>query len=199
MNKIKWLTWELVGYEMKYEVYKITNNVNDKVYVGITSIGFKNRFKQHVRANSYIGREIRRIGVENFKISIIDVAKTREEIMRKEVYWIDFYDSFNDGYNLTTGGEGASLNRTIKVTLNENQKRFIKSVEKENEKSIDINDHEFMVKNILINLMHCYLLSDNERDKKESARVILKLKIIWLKKILDTNLLNLKELKSWAA
>lgn len=184
---------------MKYEVYKITNNVNDKVYVGITSIGFKNRFKQHVRANSYIGREIRRIGVENFKISIIDVAKTREEIMRKEVYWIDFYDSFNDGYNLTTGGEGASLNRTIKVTLNENQKRFIKSVEKENEKSIDINDHEFMVKNILINLMHCYLLSDNERDKKESARVILKLKIIWLKKILDTNLLNLKELKSWAA
>ena len=44
---------------MKYEVYKISNDINDKLYIGITSSGISVRFKQHSKAESYIGNAIR--------------------------------------------------------------------------------------------------------------------------------------------
>lgn len=71
-------------YEMKYEVYKISNDINDKLYIGITSSGISVRFKQHSKAESYIGNAIRKHGVEHFKIEVIDVAETREEVMKKK-------------------------------------------------------------------------------------------------------------------
>ena len=107
---------------MKYEVYKISNDINDKLYIGITSSGISVRFKQHSKAESYIGNAIRKHGVEHFKIEVIDVAETREEVMKKEIYWIDHYNSFKKGYNLTVGGEGTSLNYKIEIKLNDKQK-----------------------------------------------------------------------------
>ena len=74
----------------------------------------QNRFKQHTKADSYIGKAIRKHGIEHFRIEVIDIAETKEEVMRKEIYWIDYYDSYKNGYNLTIGGEGASLNYKIK-------------------------------------------------------------------------------------
>ena len=38
------------------------------------------------------------------------------------MYWIDYYNSFKKGYNLTIGGEGASLNYKIEIKLNDKQK-----------------------------------------------------------------------------
>lgn len=154
---------------MKYEVYKISNDINDKLYIGITSCGISVRFKQHSKAESYIGNVIRKHGVEHFKIEVIDVAETREEVMEKEMYWIDYYNSFKKGYNLTIGGEGASLNYKIEIKLNDKQKNFITYVEKENKKPIDVNNGAAMIKMGLINLMHCYLLSNNKKDKKRKC------------------------------
>ncbi|OLF32228.1 GIY-YIG nuclease family protein [Staphylococcus sp. 47.1] len=182
---------------MEYEVYKISNDINDKLYIGITSCGAINRFNQHKKAKSYIGKAIRKHGANHFKIEVIDTAETKQEIMDKEVYWVDYYDSFNNGYNLTVGGEGISLNYRIQIQLDKRQKQFISYVEKENEKPIDIDGHEAMVKMILINLIRCYLISDNKRDKKESAKLIAKLKSDLLKSVLKTKVIEIKELKSW--
>lgn len=104
-----------------------------------------------------------------------------------------------NGYNLTIGGEGASLNYKIKVKLNEKQKHFISYIEKENSKPIDVNDHTSMVKMVLINLVHCYLISDNQKDKKESARLLIKLKTNLLEAVLKTGVIDKKELNSWLA
>src|SRR5690348_11013008 len=103
---------------MKYKIYKITCLINGKVYIGQTSIGVEERFKQHeyqhrnIRHKKYIlYRAMRKHGFHNFKVEEIDCAETHVEIIEKEIYWIDFFKSNhckypNNGYNLTDGGEG---------------------------------------------------------------------------------------------
>lgn len=91
-------------------IYRITNIVNDKVYVGQTIRTLKERWKQHrsqaKHGSTYaIHSAIRKYGEDNFEIEIIDTASNREELDAKEIYWIEFYNSMTpNGYNLCEGG-----------------------------------------------------------------------------------------------
>lgn len=97
-------------------IYKATNKVNGKVYVGLTKRSLKSRIMQHLRdaegeryAHLYFYRAIRKHGEECFVWNIIDEGETVAELCEKEIYWIDYYNSYGEGgYNLTTGGEGVS-------------------------------------------------------------------------------------------
>lgn len=95
------------------KIYKLENTQNGKVYIGQTSKLLSERFQAHVNvaksgSNLKLSRAIRKYGEESFIISEIDSAKTKEELNTKEIYWIDFYDSLNSGYNKTLGGEGGN-------------------------------------------------------------------------------------------
>lgn len=94
-------------------IYKITNTLNNKCYIG-QSVDIENRWKQHMLAsrslteggdNYSIHKAIRKYGIENFIFEIIELTSI-EELNNKEKYWIDYYDSYNNGYNETLGGEG---------------------------------------------------------------------------------------------
>jgi group I intron endonuclease len=88
-------------------IYKITNKVDGKIYIGRTKHNIAERFKQHVRESkqsvssfSYFKRAIRKYGVENFVVELIeqcnpDVAHEREE------YNIKLFNSIDEkiGYN----------------------------------------------------------------------------------------------------
>lgn len=85
-------------------VYKITCLVNGKVYVGQTSETMERRFKRHMGYQKYehdtkFYRAILKYGTDNFVIEQIDAAETQEELDDKEMYWINYYDSVNNGYN----------------------------------------------------------------------------------------------------
>lgn len=88
-------------------VYKITNDVNDKVYIGQTINSIQERFKRHINSainnelNTHFARAIRKIGPEHFTIELIDTAESQEELTEKEYYWIHYYDSTHKGYNET--------------------------------------------------------------------------------------------------
>lgn len=51
---------------------------------------------------------IRKYGEDAFTWEIIDTAMTEDELNEKEKYWISSHDSFNNGYNMTEGGDGFS-------------------------------------------------------------------------------------------
>lgn len=96
-------------------IYKITNLVNDKIYIGKTMDTLPNRFSKHkYDAINYpdkfspLHNAMRKYGVENFKIE--PVEECEDEILSdREVYWIKYYNSYEDreiGYNATPGGEG---------------------------------------------------------------------------------------------
>lgn len=98
---------------MKKDIYKITNLINGKCYIGQTT-NSKRRFSEH-RAKGY-GNEKNKIlyyafdkyGIENFSFEVIETQI--ENYNEREKYWIRYYDSFENGYNQTEGGEEPPLN-----------------------------------------------------------------------------------------
>lgn len=93
-------------------VYKATNIVNNKVYVGQTIVGLKTRRECHVNAalaerdNNYFHNSIRKHGKDNFEWEIIGYANSKSELNDLEIYYIGKLKTFDTGYNLTEGGGG---------------------------------------------------------------------------------------------
>lgn len=94
-------------------IYKITNLTNQKSYIGLTTRNIKARWGEHIykaspTANQYIDRAINKYGKDNFTIEIIEDNINDEILGKREQYWIKYYDTYNNGYNLTMGGEEGS-------------------------------------------------------------------------------------------
>lgn len=107
-----------------FGIYKIINKVNNKCYVGQVGKGigktFETRWNEHLRdlrRNKHINRNGKpdklqnawnKYGEDNFTFDILEVIENLELLDEREVYWIEYYDSFKNGYNQTKGGEGLS-------------------------------------------------------------------------------------------
>ena len=94
-------------------VYKITNKINNKSYIGKTSNSTETRWKQHKELAQQgkgflIHKAIRKYGVENFYIETVESDLSDEESAEMEIYYINKYDSFGNGYNLIIGGDGTT-------------------------------------------------------------------------------------------
>lgn len=107
-------------------IYKITNNFNDKIYIGQTARDIDTRFAEHcseTRGHSRLHNAIQKYGWRNFKIEEIEKIPL-SKLDEREIYWIKYYDSTNKekGYNITKGGNNASFHprnyRQIRVKEN---------------------------------------------------------------------------------
>ena len=90
-------------------IYKITNNINNKSYIGKTERSIEVRYKEHLRHKDYLDlplyRAFNKYGIENFSISQIEECDNND-LDNREIYWINYYKTYSDGYNCTGGGEG---------------------------------------------------------------------------------------------
>jgi group I intron endonuclease len=96
-------------------IYKIQNKINGKIYVG-QSTNIENRIKQHFRNafnenthtyNYPLSRSIRKYGYENFISEIIEETKI-DILTEREQFWINHYNSINNGYNQEDAAESKS-------------------------------------------------------------------------------------------
>lgn len=94
-------------------IYKITNTVNEKCYIG-QSIDIKKRWAKHKReafaasCKHYhypLYQDIREYGIENFEFEVLEECDA-VKLNNRESYYIKQYDSLNNGYNQTEGGGG---------------------------------------------------------------------------------------------
>lgn len=92
-------------------IYKISNSVNSKLYIGQTTRDVDKRFKEHLKSCSekskktlHLYQAMNLYGKDKFFVEQIDEANSQEELNEKEKYWIEFYDSINTGYNMMAGG-----------------------------------------------------------------------------------------------
>lgn len=88
-------------------IYKITNKLNNKVYVG-QSNNIERRFAEHKHkrngVNFPIGLAIRKYGKENFAFEILEECSL-EDLNKKEAYWIKKLNAYTEGYNCNIGGD----------------------------------------------------------------------------------------------
>lgn len=91
-------------------IYKITNKIDGKVYIGKTKYNFDERYHYNLERythNLHLKYAIKKYGINNFEINkCIDVAFSETELNIKEECYINIYKSYKNGYNLTLGGDG---------------------------------------------------------------------------------------------
>ncbi len=182
----------LFGY-----IYKISNTVNDKVYIGLTTRDPHTRFSEHCVADSLIGRAIRKHGVGSFRVEVIDEATNKIDLCQKERYWIREYDSFKNGYNNTNGGEGVDQVVYIENKYTDLQIRFLEQCDKERHDPIDVHDSYKMIRLCLMYTMENFLIANTAKDKKLVVDMILKLKPNLLKSVLQSKVITKNDLKQY--
>jgi group I intron endonuclease len=126
-------------------IYLITNMINDKKYVGQTVTSVNKRWLAHIQESKTYSdrplyRAINKHGVENFKIKVLEEC-TEDKLSEREVYWISFLDTYNKGYNATTGGERNSvLREDVKEKISESMSNLERSDEWVNNVSKGLKD-----------------------------------------------------------
>ena len=97
---------------MKGIIYIIKNDINSKVYIGQTIQKLKDRWYRHCgkngiskeESNMHIKRAILKYGKEHFHIEVLEECE-KSNLDNREKYYIQLYDSYVHGYNLTIGGQ----------------------------------------------------------------------------------------------
>lgn len=103
-------------------IYKATNIINEKVYIGQTIQTLHSRRTKH-ESNSrkekplyHFGRALKKHGLDNFKWEIVMSCNNREELNDMERQCVTTFDSYQNGYNETLGGEGSCGRKQSEVT-----------------------------------------------------------------------------------
>lgn len=120
----------------KVDIYLITNTLNGKQYVGQTVKGYKYRFNQHCSfalnkrktCSQVVDAHIKKFGINNFKVELLEQVdyELRNE---KEQYYIQLYNTYENGYNYTIGGD---YNPMLDLNVKEKHKLKMKSSEVRN-------------------------------------------------------------------
>lgn len=104
----------LNGDDRMYSIYKITNIINGKVYIGQTRKTIQQRLARHIYDSKRsslshlpLYRAFNKYGIENFNIELLEYVSA-EEANDKEKYYIKLFNSYNEGYNATLGGDSRS-------------------------------------------------------------------------------------------
>lgn len=110
-------------------IYKITNKINNKVYIGQSHRKLEERIKQYSDDTKYRTKKIRAIikamrkyGFENFEFEVIeDNINNQCELDELEKYYIKKYDSVRNGYNYTSGGGGGIHSEETRDKISKSQ------------------------------------------------------------------------------
>ena len=114
LTEVNRTDWKFTG------IYKITNVITGKCYIG-QAIDIRSRLMEHANNNHTkklaIYNSIEKHGVENFEAKVLVIINTfgknqkeiKQELNYHECFYIQMYDSYKNGYNMTPGGDSGRL------------------------------------------------------------------------------------------
>ena len=160
---------------MRGFIYKITNTINGKSYIGQTIQNVKERFYQHCAtkcskavSNMAIHRAIKKYGKSNFTVEVIEEIDSAN-LNDRERYWIKCYNSYNNGYNSTKGGQDGcksfkdlDIESIIKEYNTGKSLRTLGTIFKVDKQTIK----DLLIRhNVELRTTRTYKLSQKDRDK----------------------------------
>jgi group I intron endonuclease len=115
-------------------IYLIENKVNGNKYVGQTVMPLNKRWLAHIQESKTFSerplyRAMNKYGLDNFNIKVIEET-TEDKLSEREIYWIEHFNSYNRGYNATTGGERSN---TIRDDVKERISQSMSNVSRSDE------------------------------------------------------------------
>ena len=113
------------------KIYKITNRVNGKLYIGQTIRDINERIGEHKRKkNSLVGRAFHKYGIEKFDIEILETHNNIETLNEREDHWIKRLGTLVPyGYNQCYGGGntfGYKHTKETRMKMSKNRGRYYK-------------------------------------------------------------------------
>ena len=177
-------------------IYKITNDINNKIYIGKTlHSSIEIRFNEH-KSDAKRQRcekrplydAINKYGEEHFFIELIEEVPF-EELSNREIYWIKYYNSYGvNGYNATSGGDGKPLYDYTAIIQGFQSGKLIKELAEEFGCCKDVIHNALTLANIETNTnarkKSCRKICAKDKDgillKKFDSRAEA---VIWLKEL----------------
>jgi len=94
-------------------IYKATNKTNGISYIGQTVQKLEERIKRHLNGRkTYFCNALKKYGVDRFEWIILEECDSKEQMDEMEFHYIKQYDTYDNGYNLTYGGDSGTLGYT---------------------------------------------------------------------------------------
>ena len=151
-------------------IYKITNDVNDKIYIGKTEFSIEKRFNEHCKdafrehcEKRPLYSAMKKYGINHFHIELVEETNEPEE---RERYWIEYFGSFKYGYNATMGGDGKKyLDYDLVIATYNELQNVTQTAEK-------LNINKDSVSKIL-HLKNIPIKSAQEQVKEKYSKIVL--------------------------
>lgn len=109
-------------------IYKITNKINGRIYIGQTIRTLEDRWYHHVyyatqkKCKTKLGRAIRKYGASAFDAVVIETSDNLDE---REIYFINLFKSVTSGYNIKIGGDGGPHALSTKKKISKANKKRV--------------------------------------------------------------------------
>lgn len=107
-------------------LYKITNKINGKIYIGQTTRSLNVRWNEHKRdfkkLDTKLSRAVKKYGIENFTIEEIEKCQDLKSLNKKETLLIKEYNTIKNGYNIRIGGENSPRSKETRKKISQKLK-----------------------------------------------------------------------------
>lgn len=115
-------------------IYLIENKINGNKYVGQTVMSLNKRWLAHIQESKTFSerplyRAMNKYGLDNFNVKVLEET-TEDKLSDREIYWIEHFNSYNRGYNATTGGES---NKNIREDVRDKISESMSNVSRSDE------------------------------------------------------------------
>lgn len=132
-------------------IYKYTSKTTNLSYIGkCLHSNYENRHHKHkyeIDPNTHFGRAKIKYGYDDFILTTVEDNILEENLSEREKYWIAYYDTYNNGYNSTKGGEGGNTYAKRTKEQMDETKRKISEANKGSRNGMAKNPHLVRGKN----------------------------------------------------
>jgi group I intron endonuclease len=119
-------------------IYKTTNLINGKIYIGKD----KHNNDKYLGSGKILKQAIVKYGKDNFVKEVIEECENEKTWLEREVYWINYFNSIKEGYNIALGGNGGD------TISNNPQKKEIYERKRKTESDKPTDEKENRIKKI---------------------------------------------------